>query len=59
MAAKDPKINTSVFLAPVGLERMDKLAAEHRVTRSDVIRAGLTVAARHADEWRDTIEEQR
>jgi hypothetical protein len=43
---KPPKIHVTARIAPAGVEWLDRIADEHKVDRSDVIRAALKVASR-------------
>jgi hypothetical protein len=47
---KQPKVHTPFLMSPEGRQVIDELKDEHRVTRSDVIRACLVVALNHRDE---------
>lgn len=48
--ASDPRIHVGFRTAPKAREMLDDLAHEHRVDRSEVIRAALSVAFRHKEE---------
>lgn len=47
--------NVPVRLSDKGLEWVDKTKREYDVTRSDVIREALAVAAKHPDEMRSRL----
>lgn len=44
-------------MAQSGISNIDTLAREHRLSRSDVIRAMLTVAARHPEETTRALQQ--
>lgn len=54
--AKDPKINISVRVGRSGLDWLDKLAAENRADRSEVVRAAMVVASKHPTEIAAILE---
>lgn len=54
--AKEPKINISVRVGRTGLDWLDKLAAENRADRSEVVRAAMVVASKHPAEITAILE---
>jgi len=58
-------VKTSAYLRPEQLTLLDEQRAAHRgagrrwVTGSDLIRAALTLAEQHPEEWSELVAEER